>query len=372
MKAKALNFMMFSALLLVAACGSNNQQGNIEGAGATFPAPLYLKLFADYAQETKSLVSYQAIGSGAGIQDIVKGIVDFGASDAPLSDEEIAEYKAQNIELLHIPGALAAVNFTYNIPGFGINEAAINLDAEVIYGMYTGDIMMWNDKRIQNLNPGVELPAIEVIPVYRSDSSGTTYTVTDFLNKASKGWAETFGLGKTITWIAGVGQKGNSAMMNFVKENVGSIAYVDVVYTAQNNFPVAKMKNKAGNFIAGDVSTTATVVENLKIPADARLSITYADGATAPSMAAFSYLLVRKEQNYNNRSLAKAQELVKLLLWMNKAENQAKHAEVFFTPLPAQVTALQVDMINQITYNGTPVINTITGATPVTTEVVAE
>ncbi|MGL4388142.1 MAG: phosphate ABC transporter substrate-binding protein PstS [Brevinema sp.] len=357
MKAKAFNFVLLSTILLFISCGK--EQKLIEGAGATFPAPLYTKLFADFSEEEKSLVSYQAIGSGAGIQNIVNGIVDFGASDACLSDEEILAYKAQNIELLHIPGALASVNFTYNLPGFGINDTPINLDAEIIYDIYSGDIIMWNDKRIQAINPEVKLPAIEILPVYRSDSSGTTYIMSEFLTKASSNWAETFGRGKTITWITGVGQKGNASMMSFAKENIGSIAYVDFVYASQNNFPVAKVKNKAGNYVLGDVANTSSVVKDLDIPTDARISITYSNGDTASPMASFSYLLVRKEQNYNNRTLLDAQELVKLLLWLNKPETQAKHESLFFSPFPDALIKIQIDIIKQITYNGNPVINTL-------------
>ncbi|MGL4563543.1 MAG: phosphate ABC transporter substrate-binding protein PstS [Brevinema sp.] len=358
MRTKALSIVLLGTILFFVSCGQESQKF-IQGAGATFPAPLYTKLFSDFVEETGVPVNYQAIGSGAGIQNIINGIVDFGASDTFLSDEEIEEYKKEKIEILHIPGALASVNFTYNIPGFGINDTPINLDADIIYGIYSGDIVNWNDERIKEINPTIELPDLEIIPVYRSDSSGTTFTMTEYLSKASKQWEETFGIGKSINWITGVGQKGNSTMMSFTKENLGSIAYVDYVYASQNNFPIAKVKNKAGYFILGNVTNTSAAVANISIPEDNRVSITYADGSNSAPMTTFSYILVRKEQNYNNRTLSQAQTLVKLLLWLDNPKIQARHEALFFSPMPQSLLGVQKNIIKQITYNGQPVVDTL-------------
>lgn len=355
---KALNLITGSIFLLVIAC-SHQQTRLIQGAGATFPAPLYTKLFADFVQQTGVQVSYQAVGSGAGIKDIVSGVVDFGASDACLNDSELKQYAKEGVEILHLPGALAAVNFTYNIPGFDIEDAPINLDADIIYGIYSGEITNWNDYKIAELNPLIELPDLAIIPVYRSDSSGTTFTMSEFLSKASSKWTDTFGTGKSINWITGIGQKGNSAMMSFTKENPGAISYVDFVYASQNNFPIAAIKNKDGNFVVGNLENTTAAVSSVVIPEDTRISLTYRDGKNSAPMATFSYLLIRKEQNYNNRTLSHAQELVKLLLWLYSPEVLDTHPELYFSEMPENMVALGKNIIKQITYNDQPVIETL-------------
>ncbi|MGL5956450.1 MAG: phosphate ABC transporter substrate-binding protein PstS [Brevinema sp.] len=349
------NILLFSVTLFVSSCSSKEVM-MLQGAGATFPAPIYNQLFADYTKQSGVAVTYQGIGSGGGIQNISSGIVDFGATDAFLSDREITE---QESELLHIPAVLAAVNFTYNIPGRDDRSVPLALDADLIAKIYAGEITSWNDPQIQALNPQENLPALEIIPVYRSDSSGTTFVMSEFLTKASTKWSNTFGTGKTINWIAGIGQKGNSAVMAFAKENQGSIAYVDLVYARQNNFPVAKIKNRFGNFVTGDITNASVAAASVNIPTDTRISLTDTAGAEAAPMATFSYLLVRKEQNYNNRSLQQAQELVKLLQWMYTSEAQSQHEQLYFSPMPANVLELGANIINQITYDGNSVIDTL-------------
>ncbi len=350
---KKIGLYIMSVLFLSACGGSTTQL--IQGAGATFPAPLYNKVFADYKAETDVSVSYQGIGSGGGIQNIASGIVDIGATDAFLSDQEIAE---QTNELLHIPGVLAAVNFTYHVPGIEEGDV-LSLDPATIYAIYNGDITYWNDPKIQALNPVLNLPELEIIPVYRSDSSGTTFIMAEFMSKANEDWESTFGTSKTINWVTGVGQKGNSSMMGFAKENPGAIAYVDLVYARQNGFPVAKIKNKAGNYVIGDVENATLAALGAQIPKDTRVSLTYTAGQKAAPMATFSYLLVRKEQNYNKRSLEQAQELVKLLQWMYTPEVQASHTELYFAPLPKNVVQLGLNIIGQITYDGKAVVDTL-------------
>ncbi|MGL4676648.1 MAG: phosphate ABC transporter substrate-binding protein PstS [Brevinema sp.] len=349
------NILLFSTILFIVAC-SSNKVTMLQGAGATFPAPIYNQLFADYTKLSGVSVIYQGIGSGGGIQNISSGIVDFGATDAFLSDQEITE---QESELLHIPAVLAAVNFTYNIPGKDDTSEPIALDADLIAKIYAGEITLWNDPQIQVLNPQETLPALAIIPVYRSDSSGTTFVMSEFMTKASTKWADLFGTGKTINWLAGVGQKGNSAVMAFAKENQGAIAYVDLVYARQNNFPVAKIKNRSGKFVIGDIVNASAAAASINIPNDTRVSLTDTSGMESAPMATFSYLLVRKEQNYNKRPLAQAQELVKLLQWMYTSEAQSQHEQLYFSPMPENVLELGKNIINQITYNGTPVVDTL-------------
>ncbi|MGL4366681.1 MAG: phosphate ABC transporter substrate-binding protein PstS [Brevinemataceae bacterium] len=357
MKKLSIICNLFILCFTISSCGSNSQF--LQGAGATFPAPLYNKLFALYSQQTGTQVTYQAIGSGAGIQNIESGIVDFGASDAFLTDNEIKKYQESNVNLLHIPAALASVNFAYNIPGLDMDSEPLALDAQIIFDIYSGKITKWNDPKIAKLNPNTTLPNLTIIPVYRSDSSGTTFTMTEFMSKANTQWASIFGIGKTMNWTIGVGQKGNSSVIAFTKENEGAISYVDLVYAVQNNVPVAKIKNKAGSFVIGGVYNTEQAVATLSIPNDARISITYTSSPEAAPMATFSYLLVREEQNYNNRSLAQAQELVKMLIWLYSDEAQAQHSPLYFTPMPQNVIQLSKDIISQIKYDGIPVISTL-------------
>ncbi len=347
------NILLALSAILMVSCGSGSDVKMLQGAGATFPAPVYNQLFADYSRQTGIPVTYQGIGSGGGIQNIADGIVDFGATDAYLSDKEMAE---QENELLHIPAVLAAANFSYNVPG--INDI-LALDTDVIHDMYAGEITKWNDPKIVALNPNVALPDLDITPVFRSDSSGTTFVVTEFLSKVSRSWLDTFGVGKTINWIAGVGQKGSSSVMAFVKENPGAIGYVDLVYAKQNNLPVARIKNRSGNFVVGDIANASASASMVQIPADTRVSLTDAPGTESAPMSTFSWLLVRKEQNYNKRTLAQAQELVKLLQWMYSEEAQKQHETLYFSPMPENVLQLGNNIINQITYDGVAVVDSL-------------
>lgn len=350
----------FSILLLSMISCSSNAVVNIQGAGSSFASPVFTRLFADYAITHKTHVSYQATGSGAGIQNIASGIVDFGATDAFLSDQDLKNYQEQAIDMLHIPAVLSAVNFTYNIPapGFSSQDEPIYLNPELIYQIYSGQITKWNDPQIVSLNQELStnkervFPDVNIIPVFRSDSSGTTFTVSEFMTKANKKWADTFGTGKSLNWITGIGQKGNSGIMAFTKENTGSISYVDYVYAKQNNFPVAAVQNKAGNYMIGDIQNAAAAAHSVTFPADSRISLTYRDSTNAAPMTTFTYILVRKEQHYNNRSKEQAQALVDLLAWMFTDKAQAQHENLYFSPLPQNVIDTGKNILTQIKYNG--------------------
>lgn len=328
-------------------------QTRIQGAGATFPEPVYQKLFADYNKKKGVQVTYQGLGSGAGIKNIGDGIVDFGASDAPLTDKEIAGFKAQKTEMLHIPAVLAAVNFAYNVPGL---KQSISLNADIIARIYSGEIKKWNDRAIAALNAGVSLPNVDIKPAYRSDSSGTTYTVSEALSKASKVWDLNFGTGKSLTWTTGIGQKGNAGVAAYVKQTPGAIGYMDYVYVAQNGLTAAKIQNKNGAYVIGDVKAASAAAAGAALPADLRMSITFAPGADASPMATFSYILVRTEQNYNGRTEAQARALVDLLQWMYTDEAQAQHATLYFAPLPKNVIDAGKAMIKKMTYKGQPLV----------------
>ena len=248
---KSISAVVATALVLLlgmSACSKPNTAQNavenkpaevkeLSGAGATFPAPLYQKYFDVYNQEKGVQVNYQGIGSGGGIKNLIEKTVDFGATDAPMSLEEI-EKAGSNV--LHIPACLGAVVLSYNLPG----NPKLNFDAETIAGIYLGNIRRWNDPALLALNPGANLPDQEILTVFRSDGSGTTYTFTDYLNKASKLWAERMGVGKSLDWPVGIGSKGNDGVAGSIKTTPNSIGYVEMIYAYQNNLPYAKIKNK--------------------------------------------------------------------------------------------------------------------------------
>ncbi|MGL5722296.1 MAG: phosphate ABC transporter substrate-binding protein PstS [Brevinema sp.] len=328
-------------------------QVRIQGAGATFPETLYQKLFAAYSRKAGVQVTYQGLGSGAGIKNISDGIVDFGASDAPLSDREIATFRQQGSDMIHLPAALAAVNVAYNMTGVTAN---INLTADVITRIFDGKITRWNDPAIVELNKNISLPNLAIRPVYRSDSSGTTYVFSEAMSKASSLWSDTFGQGKTLNWTSGVGQKGNSGVAAYVKQTAGAIGYMDYAYVIQSSLKAAKIKNKAGNFVIGDTKAASASAASSKLPADLRGSITFSAGANDAPISTFSYLLVRTEQNYSGRTQAQAKALVDMLVWMYSAEAQAQHEGAQFAPLPKSVVDQSMAQLKKITYNGVAIL----------------
>lgn len=279
----------------------------INGAGATFPAPIYTKWFQDYNKTHPSIeINYQAIGSGGGIKQLTEKTVDFGASDAPMSDEEL---KRVSGPVLHIPTVLGAVAITYNLPTV---KTAIKLDGPVLAEIFSGKIMKWNDAKIAALNPGVTFPATSVVPIYRSDSSGTTAVFTEYMAKVSPAWAKEIGKGKTVKWPMGLGGKGNEGVAGQIKNTPGALGYVELTYAASIKLPVAELKNKAGQFVAPSLASVSEAANSsLKtMPADFRVSITDAEGKGAYPISSFTYLLI-----YQNMAGAKGAELVKFLDW---------------------------------------------------------
>lgn len=278
----------------------------INGAGATFPAPIYTKWFQDYNKSHPSVeINYQAIGSGGGIKQLTEKTVDFGASDAPMTDAEIAKVPG----VLHIPTVLGAVVITYNLPTV---KKAIKLDGETIAELFSGKILKWNDAKIAKLNPGVAFPDSQVIPIYRADSSGTTAVFTEYLGKVSEAWQKEVGHGKTVKWPTGVGGKGNEGVTGQVKNTPGAIGYVELTYATAEKLPMADLKNKAGTFVTPSMKSVSEAASGaLKtMPEDFRVSITNADGKQAYPISAFTYLLINKEMPGE-----KGKQLVGFLNW---------------------------------------------------------
>ena len=333
-------FAAATALSLLAACApdSGNQdstgasQGGsgvaLTGAGATFPYPIYNKWFSDYAATKGVKINYQSIGSGGGVRQISEQTVDFGASDAPMSDEELS--RAKGGPILHIPTVLGADVVTYNVPGV---PAELKLTGEAVADIFLGKIKKWNDPRIATLNAGATLPNSDILVVHRSDGSGTTFIFTDYLAKVSPEWARVVGKGKEVKWPTGIGAKGNEGVAGQVKQTPGAIAYVELAYAKQNNLPYASIRNAAGNFVQPTMETIYAAAESAapNIPAntDYRISIVNAPGANAYPIASFTWLLVYR----NPQDTAKARLLTDFLKWA-LTEGSAAARALDFGPLP--------------------------------------
>ncbi|MCX7953610.1 MAG: phosphate ABC transporter substrate-binding protein PstS [Bacteroidales bacterium] len=320
------------------------------GAGATFPYVLYSKMFYEYNQKTGVKVNYQSIGSGGGIRQLKEKTVDFGATDAFLSDEQLKEFDG---EVLHIPICLGAVAITYNLEG----NPALNLTPEIIADIYLGKIKKWNDPKIVEVNKEIKLPNSEINVIRRADGSGTTFIFTDYLSKVSEEWKTKVGCGTSVNWPVGMGAKGNEGVTGLVKQIKGSIGYVEVIYAKQNNLPIAKVKNSAGNFVLPDL-TAVTAAANIHLPDDTRISITNSQNPVAYPLSSFSWIIVYREQNYNKRSEERAKQLVRLLWWMVN-DGQEYHENLLYSKLSNEAKVKAENLIKRITYNGKSVFNSI-------------
>jgi len=321
------------ALLALAVAAPLAAQVRLTGAGATFPDPVYQRWFAHYAKRHDVRINYQPLGSGAGIRQFVRGTVDFGASDGPMSDAEIAELGGN---VIHLPTVIGAVAVTYNLPG--LDGAPLKLDGALIAEIFLGRITRWNDPRIAAANPGVTLPAADVVVVHRSDGSGTTFVFTDYLAKVSPAWAEQVGSRTAVRWPVGLGGRGNEGVTAQVKQLTGSIGYVELAFAVANQLPAAEVKNKSGRFVAPDVASVsaAAATTSLSPGSDLRVSITDPDGSDAYPIASFTWLLVRRRWNDPARSAA----MKGFLEWMTTPEAQEMGHALGYAPLPAPVAAI--------------------------------
>jgi len=325
----AVTGLLVAGLFAGATAGA--QSVDLNGAGATFPYPIYSKWFADYASKTGVKINYQSIGSGGGIKQLSEQTVDFGASDSPMSDEEMA--KAKGGAILHFPTVLGAVCVTYNIPGVA---QSLNLSGDVIADIFLGKITKWNDARIAAENRGVKLPGADILVVHRSDGSGTSYIFTDYLSAVSPSWKGGPGKGKEVKWPVGLGAKGNEGVAGQIKQTPGAIGYVELAYANQNKLPVAKVKNAAGSFIAPSIQTVtdaaAGAVSQLPKTTDYRVSIVNAAGKNAYPISSFTWILVYKNQT----DATKGKKLVDFLKWaFNNGESSA--ASLDYAPLPKSI-----------------------------------
>ena len=319
----------------------------MNGAGATFPYPIYSKWFDEYAKlDPEVRFNYQSIGSGGGIKQISSRTVDFGASDGPMTDEQLKQAPA---ELLHIPTVLGAVVATYNLP----NAPKLKFTGDVLADVFLGKITKWNDAKIAALNAGVALPDQPIVVAHRSDGSGTTYIWVVYLSKVSPEWQQKVGKGTSVNWPVGLGGKGNEGVAGQVKNTPGALGYVELAYAVKNKLPVASVKNAAGKFIEPTIATTTAAAAGAakSMPADFRVSLTNAPGDEAYPIASFTWLLVYREQ----ANEAKGKALTRFLWWMSH-EGQRYADDLLYAPLPSPVVKQIEAKIKQITYQGKPLL----------------
>lgn len=320
--------MLIAAGLLVLALSSAHAQ-KITGAGATFPYPIYSRWFSEYSAAHPGVeINYQSIGSGGGIRQVSAGLVDFGASDAVMTDEQLA---ASKNKLIHIPTVIGAVVPVFNVPG----ASNLKFSSDVLAEIFLGKIDNWNNARIAKDNPGVKLPDQKIIVVHRSDGSGTTYIFTDYLSKVSKEWANGPGKGASPSWPVGVGGKGNEGVAGLVRQLPGALGYVELIYALQNKITYGEVKNAAGNWTKASIDSVTEAAASIKImPADYRVSITNAPGANSYPISSFTWLLIPVKAP----DAAKGRVIKDLLSWIiNSGENEV--TALSYAPLPKNVAA---------------------------------
>lgn len=337
---RRLSLVLFICLAIAGIGRSSFADLLINGAGATFPYPIYSKWFDVYAKENPGIkFNYQSIGSGGGIRMLSNRTVDLGASDAPLTDQQLSDAPGK---ILHFPSVMGAVVMAYNLPGF---TGTLRLTGPVIADIYSGKITKWSDDKIRTLNPGAAVPDQDIVVCHRSDGSGTTFIFTDYLSKVSSAWASDPGKGTAVKWPAGLGGKGNEGVTALVQQTPGAIGYIELIYALNNHIPYAELQNKAGNWVQasldGVTAAAASVANNM--PSDFRVSITDAPGAQAYPISSFTYLIVYQKQS--NKEIG--DQIKKFLGWA-VTDGQKYAPELKYAPLPSEVVKKEEAQINQI------------------------
>jgi len=330
---------------------STSKSGDDEtllGAGSTFIYPLFSKQFSVYNQLTGLKINYQSIGSGGGILQLTNKTVDFGDSDAPLTEEQAQK---MGVPVLHIPMCSGAVVISYNLPEV---KDTVKLTPDVIADIFLGKITKWDDAKIIAVNPGVKLPATSIVVAHRSDGSGTTNIFTDYLSKVNDEWQSKVGKGTSVNWPAGLGGKGNEGVSGLIKQTPGGIGYIELAYAIQNKMAYAKIQNKSGNYITPNIASTSAA-SNVQLPADSKIFLGNTDAAEGYPISGFTWALIYQEQNYNNRSRDRAQNLLKLF-WWNIHDGQQYCEGLHYAPLsPAAVTVAEA-ILKSATYDGKPIL----------------
>ncbi|OIP00242.1 MAG: phosphate ABC transporter substrate-binding protein PstS [Bacteroidetes bacterium CG2_30_33_31] len=353
------NFLAIILLaVIITSCNNGNSDNkseakdskvsSITAAGATFPLPFYNIAFENYTKKTDILVTYGGIGSGGGIRSLKDKVVDFGATDAFLDAKQEAEMPAQ---ILHIPTCIGAVVIAFNLTGI----TDLKLSNENLSDIFMGKITKWNDAKLVASNPGTKLPNVNITLVHRSDGSGTTYIFSDYMSKISKVWESTLGRGKSINWTVGMGAKGNPGVAGTIQQTVGTIGYIGSEFAFAQKISYAKIQNSAGNFIEPNLASISAAAQG-DIPADTKVMLTNSSDAKAYPISGFTWLILYKEQNYNGRSKAQAEETVKVLSWMIEKDAQTLAEEVNYAKLPAMAVTKAKEILKTVVYDGTPLI----------------
>jgi phosphate transport system substrate-binding protein len=349
MNFRRLSLFLFVAVMMSCAGksggGSVGQSRVVSGAGATFPYPYYNIVFRDFMRKNAGYrVNYGAIGSGGGIRSLRDFSVDFGASDAFLTDAELASMGG---DVIHIATCMGGVVMAYRLEGVD----SLKLTGELLADIYMGKIRKWNDRRIGAINDGVSLPDLEITPVYRSDGSGTTFNFSEYLSMMSVEWNRTMGKGKSLKWLAGIAAKGNPGVAGIVEQTEGSIGYIGSEYALTLQLPTAKIRNKSGRFVEATLESISAAGE-VSLPDDMRATLTNSNLPEAYPISLMTWLLVYKEQCYNGRTREEAEELVELLEYVISSEGQKVAAQINYAPLSGEAIAKNRALIETMTYEG--------------------
>ena len=352
MKKYFQSVMTLIIAIAMGSCGGNSNKNareaqELSGAGATFPLPFYHVVFEQFGQVNGDQIAYGGIGSGGGVRNLRDKIVDFAGSDAYLSDKEMAEMAP----VVHIPTCMGAVVVAYNLDG--VDE--LKLTGELVADIFAGEVKMWNDARLAELNPDAKLPNEPIIPVYRSDGSGTTFVFTDYLTKVSPMWASKYGAGKSVNFSFGQAAKGNPGVAGVIKQTKNTIGYVGSEYAFAQNIPYASIQNQRGEFVLPS-SATISAAASGEIPVDTRCSITNADAVGAYPISTFTWMIIYKEQNYSDRTKEQAIATLDLLKYILSDEAQNITSEVHYAPLPAKAKELSMTNLKTVTYDGVSIM----------------
>ncbi|MBA7529036.1 Phosphate-binding protein PstS [subsurface metagenome] len=345
--------ILFSTILLVS-CNSGNSDKKaknnkskpvaITAAGATFPLPFYNLAIKNYTKNTGILLTYGGIGSGGGIRSLKDKVVDFGATDAFLSEEKEADMPA---EIVHIPTCIGAVVIAYNLP----EVEGLKLSNQNLEDIFLGNIIKWNDDKLKESNPDLMLPDLEITVVHRSDGSGTTYIFSDFMSKISADWESTVGRGKSLKWPVGIGAKGNPGVAGTIKQTVGAVGYIGSEFAFAQNIAFARVKNGAGNYIMPGLESISAAAQG-EIPADTKVMLTNSSDPNAYPISGFTWLILYKEQKYDRRSKTQAEETHKFLSWIIEKDAQALAQQVNYAPLPEKAVLQAKIILSTVVYDG--------------------
>ncbi|MBC7417531.1 MAG: phosphate ABC transporter substrate-binding protein PstS [Pedobacter sp.] len=335
--------------MFYSSCNQVDKSTGLIGAGSSFDYPLFSTIFSKYHDKNKVQINYQSIGSGGGVLQLTNKTIDFGASDAPLNDEQT---QGMGAKVLHIPVCIGATVVSYNIPGV---KDTLNLSPNVLSSIFLGKIKNWDDPEVKKDNPTITFPDLMITVVHRSDGSGTSFIFTDFLSKVNPEWKNKVGTGTSVNWPVGLGGKGNEGVSGLVKQSPGSIGYVELSYAMENKMSIARIENQYGKFISPTIAAISASAE-VKLPTNAKTSITNTSSSIGYPISSFSWAIIYKEQNYKNRSKEKAQELLQLFWWVVHG-GQQYNADLHYAPLPAEAIKITENILKSATYNGKVILN---------------